>query len=238
MTSKWFQLKATAVELRLKGNSIRDIEKSLKIPRSTLSGWLKNITLTDVQQNKLKQNWINALVKARQKAVIWHNQQKELRLRTAQEEASIVLSKINTEDTSIIELTLAMLYLGEGLKNNATVLGNSNPLILKFFISALMKIYKLDIDKIKCELHLRADQNPLRIKKFWAKELNLPLSSFTSISIDKRTVGSPTYKTYNGVCILQCGNIAIQRRLIYLSKLFCEKLARERAVSSAGRASA
>lgn len=234
MRSKWFRLKTTAVALRQKGNSIRDIENRLKIPRSTLSGWLKNINLTKIQQHRLERRWIKALVKARKKAVIWHNQQKKLRLETARKEALTVLSKISIENKSIIELALAMLYLGEGGKTNATVIGNSDPLILKFFIYALEEIYGLDVNKIKCELHLRADQNPEEIKAFWSKKLNIPLSSFTSTSIDLRTTGRPTYNTYHGVCILQCGNIAIQRRLVYLGKSFCEKLAKKRAVSSVG----
>ena len=45
MQSKWFELKPTAVKLRRKGFSIGKIEYNLGIPRSTLSGWLKNIEL-------------------------------------------------------------------------------------------------------------------------------------------------------------------------------------------------
>ena len=86
-------------------------------------------------------------------------------------------------------------------------------------------------------MHLRADQNPILIKQYWSKELNIPLENFTSISVDKRTIGSSTYPTYNGVCVLRCGNIAIQRRLLYLARNFCKEIA-NRAVSSVGRASA
>ncbi|MBI4038764.1 hypothetical protein HY384_02285 [Candidatus Daviesbacteria bacterium] len=237
MKSKWFHLKGSVIELRQKGNSIRSIERSLKIPRSTLSGWLKNVVLTQKQQLKLKRNWIRALGKARKQAAIWHNKQKQLRLKIAKEQALATLAKINANDTSLVELALAMLYLGEGSKKSGTAIGNTDPLILKFFINALRVVYEFDVSRIKCELHLRADQDILKTKRFWAKELNIPISSFTSVSIDKRTVGSPTYPTYNGVCILQCGNIAVQRRLVYLSILFCEKFSREWAVSSAGRAS-
>lgn len=50
MYSKWYELKPKAVELRKEGTSIREIEKLLSIPRSTLSGWLKNIKLTTEQK--------------------------------------------------------------------------------------------------------------------------------------------------------------------------------------------
>ncbi|MBI2019755.1 hypothetical protein HYS95_03780 [Candidatus Daviesbacteria bacterium] len=189
MRSKWYELKPTAIELRQKGISLREVERILKIPKSTLSGWFKDVKLNHKQQEKLKTNFLKALIKARRKAVKWHNKQKESRLIIAKSEAEEILSKLNLEDNSIIELALSMLYMGEGAKNGRTAIGNSNPLILKFFINALKKIYGLDITKIKCELHLRADQNPETMKKFWSKELNIPLSSFASVSHDKRTTG-------------------------------------------------
>lgn len=225
MKSKWFGLKPKAIRLRCKGASIRKVEKLLKIPRSTLSGWFKDVKLSKQQKIKLKNNWINALDKARTKAVIWHNLQKEARLNHADKQASDVLSLINLNDKSILELALALLYIGEGFKTSSgTGMGNSDPLILKFFIKALRKCYDFDISKISCELHLRADQNADTIRKYWSKQLNLPLTSFRSISIDKRTIGSSTYPTYYGVCVIRCGNIAIQRRLIFLAQKFCKKI--------------
>ncbi|MFH0937551.1 MAG: hypothetical protein V1808_04655 [Candidatus Daviesbacteria bacterium] len=116
-----------------------------------------------------------------------------------------------------------MLYLGEGSKTkNGTVIGSSDPLILKFFISLLLKNHKIDLNTIKCALHLRADQNPEVITKYWSKVLGIPLKNFTSSSIDLRTKGHLTYPTYNGVCVVSCGNIALQRKLIFLSRKFCE----------------
>ena len=225
MKSKWFDLKYKAIKLRQQGSSLREVEKLLKIPKSTLSGWFKNIELTSEQKQRLKNNLLDNLSKARKNAVIWHNQQKEMRLKTAENEAKNVLSIIDMGDKSILELTLAILYLGEGAKSDHTCIGSSDPLILKFFIKGLIKVYGFDVKRIKCELHLRVDQNPNLVKEYWAKELNLSLSNFYSTSIDKRTAGSKTYPTYNGVCVLQCGNIAIQRRLLSLSRLFCEKVA-------------
>ncbi len=160
-----------------------------------------------------------------------------MRLKKAESEARKLLSMLNLKDKSILELALAMLYLGEGAKGDDTSIGNSNPLILIFFINGLINVYGFDITKIRCELHLRADQNPRLIKEFWSETLKLPLSCFSSISVDKRTIGSITYPTYNGVCVLRCGNIAIQRKLLHLGRLFCEEIAHERAVSSVGRAS-
>lgn len=234
MISKWFHLKEKAIVLRQNGCSIRHIEKQLKIPRSTLSGWFKMIVLTHQQKDKLRKEWLNALGKARQKAVIWHHDQKNKRLEQAKTQASEILSKIDMLNPQIVELALAMLYLGEGFKKSVTALGNSDPLILKFFLFILLNIYHLDPKKIRCELHLRADQNPQKMKRFWSQELNLSIENFKSISIDQRTKGSKTYSIYKGVCIIRCGNVAIQRKLLFLANMFCNNVIHTWARSSAG----
>ncbi len=227
MISQWFYLKSEAIQMRKKGTSIKTIEKSLHIPRSTLSGWLKHINLTSEQKIKLENNRKDYLVQARAKAVLWHNQQKINRLKDAEEKAVNLLSNIDTENKSIQELALAMLYLGEGFKANPELgIGNSNPLILQFFIHIFLNNFKIDRKSIRCELHLRADQNPNIIKKYWSQKLNLPLENFGYTTIDKRTIGSTTYSHYNGVCVLRCGNVALQRKIMYIAQKYCEKVVR------------
>ncbi len=225
MKSRWFELKPDAIKLRKRGFSIGKIEHRLGIPRSTLSGWLKNIKLSQEKKEKLLQDWKNALVKARKKAVLWHNAQKKKRLKEAKKMALKTLEKINVNDPNIIELALAMLYLGEGAKTTEqTAIGNSDPLILRFFLAIVRNVYNLDIKRIRCELNLRADQNPEEMKRFWAKILKLPLANFKYVNIDQRTKGTKTYPDYKGVCHIKCGNVAIQRRLINISNLFCKEI--------------
>jgi hypothetical protein len=237
MQSKWFELKSKALLLRRNGKSIKYINKLLGIPMSTLSGWLKGVQLTKKQKQILDRNWRLGLIKARKKAVVWHNRQRKFRLKEAESEADKVLQKIEIKDKNIVDLALAMLYLGEGFKSQKTGMGNSDPLILKFFLKIMINLYHLDINKISFNLHLRADQNPKAMKMFWSKELNVPIERFGKISIDKRTEGKTTYNTYKGVCVVSCANIAIQRKLDYLSKYYCEKVIKICALSSVGRAS-
>lgn len=223
MYSKWSELKPPAIKLRKSGISLRSIKDRLGIPKSTLSGWFRNIKLSEKHLLRLEQNRIRNLNHARHKAVAWHNNQKTQRLIEAEKQSLLTLENIDTNKISIRELALAMLYLGEGSKTKSgTSIGSSDPLILKFFIKIITSYCQIDICKIKCALHLRSDQDPEILKKYWSEELNIPLDNFTASSIDKRTVKSPTYPTYNGVCVVSCGNIALQRKLVYLSRKFCE----------------
>lgn len=226
MTSKWYEYKSQAIKLRRKGYSLRRIAKDLEMPKSTLSGWLKSVILSEDQLKRLQENSLKNLIKARKKAVVWHNNQKNLRIQEAEQRALTAFTKINFNDPRIQELALAMLYLGEGGKTKSgTLLGSSDPLILKFFLLNLLKNYQIKMDNIKCSLHLRADQDIAKLTKYWAKELGIPIKNFTKPSVDLRSQGRVTYTTYNGVCVISCGNIALQRKLIFLSRIFCEKVA-------------
>ena len=213
------------MEMRGKGVYYEDIKSRFGIPKSTLNSWLKNIQLTKTQRRALDKRWRLALVSARKAAVQWHNKQKLNRLKQAETEANSLLATFNLNDDTVLDLALAMLYLGEGFKTSGvTGMGNSDPMILRFFITALEKIYKIPREKLYCELHLRADQSPLSMKRYWSRELNVPIGNFKNVSIDQRTAGSKTYSYYKGVCIVRGGSVAIQRKLMYTSKIFCEKV--------------
>lgn len=52
---------------------------------------------------------------------------------------------------------------------------------------------------------------------------NLPLKkeNFYKPYLDQRTKNTITYNSYKGVCLVRCGTVAIQRKLVYIAKQFC-----------------
>lgn len=222
MESKWSGKKSEALSMRTNGQSLSYIHKELGIPKSTLSYWFKNITLNKEQILVLQNKWREGLIKARKGAVLWHNQAKENNIAMAEAAGQRTLNQIDTQNTNITELALALLYLGEGTKaKNETGMGSSDPLILKFFISCLRNIYNVPEAKIRCELHLRFDQDPDLMLDYWSKELNISKDNFNKTYLDKRTAESKTFDSYKGVCLIRCGTVAIQRKLVYIAKNFC-----------------
>ena len=200
------------------------IESELGIARSTLSNWFRGLTLTEDQQASLLNNSHIGLTNGRIKSVAWHNQQKAMRLAAAKDEADEVLDKIDCKDLAILDIAFAMLYWGEGTKKDVTSLGSSDPQILKFMLAALKLNYSITPKMVRCYLHLRADQDAEEMKSYWSSNLNIPISCFNGVSYDPRTSGRPTYPGYKGVCVIYCGNIAIQRKLFYLYNGFCERV--------------
>jgi len=222
-TSKWSSYKDEVMTLRMSGVSLPDISKKFGIARSTLSYWFKDIELSDDKKEKIKLSANERLAQSRIKSVAWHRNQKRLRIINAQDEANDVFSRI-PKSLEVLELALALLYLGEGTKNNATSMGASDPFMISFFIASLEQLYKIDRNSLRYELHLRDDQNPDQMKQLWAAELHVNLEQFMYYIKDKRTIGKPTRNGYMGVCQVQVGNIAIQRRLKALYTVYCSEV--------------
>lgn len=223
MRSRWFEYKEKIISLRKHGTSMGVIERNWGIPRSTLSGWFRNIELTEKQKQKIRNRASRVMAKARKKAVIWHHAQKEKRILEAKHQANLVLNNINFQNKNTLELALSMLYMGEGSKKGRTSMGNTNPVILKFFVESLYILYGIDRKNLKCELHLRMDQNAKRLKNFWSSQLKIPRKNF-SFTREKRPTKSKTYKSYKGVCAVECGRIDLMRRISFINEGFCSKI--------------
>lgn len=223
MQSRWSYLKEEAVALRQLGMSMTVIEKKLGIPRSTLSLWFKKVPITEKQRLSLMKNRQDGWAKARVRAVESHRAQKALRLVQAKKQAQSTIAKMAVTP-ELLELTFAMLYWGEGTKGDKTSIGSSDPNILRFAIYVLRTVYQVPLRSIRCDLHLRMDQDPEETRRFWADSLQLPTECFRKPLYDKRSVGRPTYSHYHGVCVIDCANVAIQRKLMYLYTLFSEQV--------------
>jgi hypothetical protein len=211
--------KRKAIILRKRGKSYRDIEKSLNINRSTLSGWLKDIKLNDKQKEELHNKWLNALAKAREKASLVHKKRRSDRREKIRKEVEDFYLNI---DDKIKEVIFATFYLAEGTKKEGSfAIANSNPLILKSLVNLLRSVYSINEAKFRCCLHLRKDQEENELKKFWSKLLNISKNKFGKTQFDKRTI-KKTYDHYKGVCIVYYYDTALQRRVLYLGNKLLE----------------
>lgn len=210
-------LKQKAIKLRKAGYSIRDIEKKLKISRSTLSGWSQSIELTQSQKLILDQKWKDALVRARNGAAAAHRAAKLIRIAQINKQAKAFIDNSKL-DRNNLEIFLVGLYLGEGFKSGVrTGLGSSSPQILRAFVTLLRKLYNIDEAKLRAAIYARADQDPDVLKNFWSELLQIPPAQFHKTQIDKRTIRSKTYSNYMGVCAVVYFDGSIQRRLIAIA---------------------
>jgi len=219
-------LKNRAVDLRRSGASYPEIEKQIGVNRSTLSGWLSKLSLPKASSEKIKNRKHLHLANARLLAADYHRNAHQLALK---EQGEVIFKEYGDYklDKTILELVLAALYLGEGVKrDNVIALANANYKIVSAFVNLVRFIYKPEESKFRCFLHLRIDQIDDDEKRYWSKMLSIPISKFGKSQFDRRTLGKKTRLGYHGVCIVYYYDARLARRLVALQNFLLDKLSK------------
>jgi hypothetical protein len=177
-----------AIGLRQLGKTYSEIKAQLRIPKSTLSGWLKDYPLTDKELSKLNKHIRYKKYAAIEKTRETKRQNKVIRLKHIFEEEKTKILPINNRELYLAGL---LLCLGEGVKgDNSTVsLNNTDPKVVKLFLYWLMRCLKVKKQKIRVSVHLYQDMNVSWYLAYWSKYLSIPRNQFIKpyIKISKRT---------------------------------------------------
>lgn len=203
MRSHYYTFKLKTVALRKKGKTYGEIKKIIgkPIPKSTLSYWFRNIIMSEIHQKRVSKKILENIQKAQAKALITNCIKRKKYIQEVQNRIKHLPVRLKNKDTA--KIALAMLYLGEGAKGQrgSLMFGNSDPLVIRLFLSLLRRCYNIDKNKFRCTLQCRADQNIKKLEKFWLQITKIPLSQFYKARIDPRTIGKPSKKLdYKGVC--------------------------------------
>ncbi|HYE60019.1 MAG TPA: helix-turn-helix domain-containing protein [Candidatus Kapabacteria bacterium] len=217
-------LRKKAIQLRKKGYTYPAIEGVLGVSRSTLSGWLHAITLSEKVKQTLVERKKENLKKARVRALKVLALQYQKKRDQARSKAEEVLNSLPLNH-SVKEALLAMLYIGEGFKRRSVVgLGNSNPSIVSLFVQLLCDVYQVDKKSLRCFLFLRHDQVVEKEERYWSRMLGISRSQFRKAQSDIRTIGKKTRDGYHGVCAVYCYDATIEKRLTAFQSILVEKM--------------
>lgn len=180
--------KQKALIMRKKGMSYSQIKEKLKVSKSTLSGWLYDMPLSEERIRELRDNSPIRIEKYRNTM----RAKKEARLKEVYKKVSKEIGNLSKRD---LFLTGLFLYWGEGTKaqNSSVVLTNTDPNMLKFFIKWL-ELFSVRRKDLKIKLHLYSDMNTRKSLDFWSKELRIPISQFRKSYIKKTSLKSISYK--------------------------------------------
>ncbi|MFN8386954.1 MAG: helix-turn-helix transcriptional regulator [Anaerolineales bacterium] len=138
---------------RERGYSYNEISEQIGVSKSTLSNWLKHISLTLEQEQRIQQriesNQTAFVATARKTNKERYRKAREQAYQRGQEIASMI-----PDNSAVHELALAMLYLGEGDKTgNRVQIANTDPEVLKYFFWAMEELYHIN----ESEMSLRLD---------------------------------------------------------------------------------
>lgn len=194
--------KQIAIAMRKKGMSYSQIKEKINVSKSTLSGWLQDFPLSEKRIRELRDNSPIRIERYRNTMRV----KKEIRLKEVYKKVSKDVGSFSKRDLFLAGL---FLYWGEGTKssNSSTVLTNTNPAMLKFFIKWL-ELFNIKKKNLKVKLHLYSDMNIKQSLDFWSKELKIPISQFRKPYIKNTTLKSITYKNGfgKGTCCVMFEN--------------------------------
>ena len=189
--------KIKAIHLRKSGRTYNEIKNKIKVSKSTLSIWLKDIKLTPAQEKRI-------YVELRQKnayRLARFNQKKRIErtkkiLKEAKKEVSLYLK-------DPLFLSGLMLYWAEGDKSKKTEnvkFTNSDPAMIIFIMRWLRKICKVPETKFRVCLHIHKLHCRRDMKKYWSGITGIPLSQFYKTQVKPTSLKQRKNKLYNGTC--------------------------------------
>ena len=208
-------LKKKAIELRKTGLSYFEIKKEIKVSKSSLSLWLRNISLSNIQIHRLTEKKLNAI----------YQNAKNLKERKRQERMNIVekysktIGKLSNRELNLIGVSL---YWAEGSKqkeeniSQGTIFSNSDPKMLLVYLNWVKSILKINMSRIAFEIYIHESMkhNTNKIISYWKNILLIDNKSIVRVYYKKHTIQKRN-KEYNGLVRI------IIKRSSWLNRQIC-----------------
>lgn len=205
-----FYEKQKAISLRQQGQSYTEILSQVHVSKGTLSAWLKDITLTKEQEERLfvtrRQEHIANLAK--------------LRKNLSQKKKTLILSQAAEEAGTFIAdplfLTGLMLYWAEGDKSEyarAVKFTNSDPRMIALMMKWFRVYGNVREEKVRIEIHIHELLEESRIKAYWSRIVGIPETQFYKTQIKQTSLRQRRVKLYHGTCAIRIGDITLLRKI-------------------------
>ena len=214
-------LRGEAIKLRHQGYTFGQIKRELGVAKSTLSGWLRNLHLSEEQLILLSRN----------RAISRDIRIERFRQTARNKWINRLKDKLSEQEKGLLPLTEkelfiagVFLYWGEGSKQRGIVaISNTDPRVIKFALYWMTKILRVPKEKIYIRLHLYNDMDFEKEMRFWSRNLDIPKSQFKSPYIKKTTREGLTYKSFgHGTCNLMCFSVDLSEKIAMSIKAISE----------------
>jgi transcriptional regulator with XRE-family HTH domain len=159
---------------REEGLSVREIERRLKVSKSSVSLWVRGVTLTAEQLERLRRN--NGTHPAQLWGALRNAELGRARRRAYQAEGRALARRGHA-----LHAAGAMLYWAEGDKGNknSARIANADPEVLRFFLRFVRTYFDVPDERVRVTCNLFAGHltHQREIEQFWLDALELPHSS-------------------------------------------------------------
>lgn len=204
-------------ELRRLGLSYREIQAIIPAARGTLSGWCRDIRLTEDQAKRLRE------IRPR------HAVRREIAARMRQralDQAAAVRAAARQEAKDLLGNPLwvagVVAYWSEGAKRWKSVkFSNSDPGLVLLFIRWATTFLGVDRASLTAALHLHSGQCDSDARHFWSTLTGIPVSQFRKTYVKAEGTGHRKNLLYNGTVSIRLrrSGSALQRVLGWIEAL-------------------
>jgi len=200
------ELKNKAIKLRKQGFAITKIAEELGCAKSSVSLWVRNVTLTKEQKDNINKDSHLSISKS------ISNNFKNKRLEY-QKRGAI---RVHKEDNGY--LAGCMLYWGEGSKSvNYVGFTNSDVNMMKMFKQFLETYFDVSSDRFSISVNYYTDLHPSdHIKQYWLDALNLEASNLKACqenNFPKSSKNLKSGKCEYGTCSLRVFDVKIVQEI-------------------------
>jgi len=204
-----------SIALRKQGLSYNEISEKLKVPKSTLSNWLKNLPLSEVAK---KRNIDKAKLAAAKNIVELNRARAEkyqVRVRLELSHHADNLPIVG--ESGLFWLGLG-LFLAEGSKREKWSIRfvNSDPTVIRIMMKFFRQRCEVRNESFKFRIHLHPDSNPDESLKFWAKIASISEKQFYRpyFGVSKSSQGKrPVNRLPHGTLHVIIGDTKLVRKL-------------------------
>ena len=218
--------KLRAQGLRKRGFSYSEIKQIINVPKSTLSGWCRDIALTEKQALRLFKNKLKGSARGR---IIGAKRQQAKRLKQIADmltEGKSEVGELSTRDRFLAGIAL---YAAEGTKTDkACSFANSDPRLIKFMSNWFREFCHVSEDRLRGAVWIHDNLDVGKAIKYWSNLTNIPASQFHKTYVVNNKNGSKKIRknihTY-GVFSVKFSDAKIHRRMMgWISGLVSLKL--------------
>jgi len=206
-------LKLKAQFLRKKGLSVKEIQKKLRVSRSSVSLWVRDIQLSKKQLERL---YLNKKTGALRGSIIGAKKKQRERedlTRKLITEGRKEVGNISTRDRFIAGIVM---YFAEGDKKDGHIgFCNTDPNAIRFMVDWIRKFCNLPKEKLRGALYIHDDLDEKKAKKYWSELTGIPLTQFTKSYIAKNNLNRLRKKKHiYGVFRVSTSSVVLHRKLM------------------------
>lgn len=195
--------KKESIKLRKEGLSLQEISRRLKVAKSSVSLWVRDIVLTQKQiKNLHNQQYTNIAIEKRRATRLFHE---NARRQLIVDKASSKIYGISKKELFLMGIAL---YWAEGSKTRRGMaeFSNSDPRLIKIMMMFFKEHCMVSKKKFRGHIHLHPHLNVHVAERYWSKISGISVKQFfkTSQQHNKASKGKKDTLPYGTFSIYVC----------------------------------